>query len=62
MKKFRIGDTVKLNSGGPLMTVQEITQQYDNGNPLDGYHVRCKWFDKEDVKEASFDQDALTKN
>jgi uncharacterized protein YodC (DUF2158 family) len=33
--KFKVGDTVKLNSGGPLMTVQEEAS---------GETLKCQWF------------------
>jgi uncharacterized protein YodC (DUF2158 family) len=32
--KFEIGDTVYLKSGGPLMTVYKVTDNY----------VSCEWF------------------
>lgn len=60
MSKFKKGDTVRLNSGGPLMTIQEISQQYDNGKPLEGYDIRCRWFIKDEIQEAWFDQEALS--
>lgn len=37
---FKIGDTVRLRSGGPLMTVKSVSTN-DDGVP----HVRCIWFD-----------------
>jgi uncharacterized protein YodC (DUF2158 family) len=36
MSKFKPGDTVRLKSGGPLMTVAEIEEND---------FVRCAWFD-----------------
>lgn len=41
MGKFKIGDVVKLNSGGPGMTVVE-----DLHYILPGW-VSCKWFTRE---------------
>jgi uncharacterized protein YodC (DUF2158 family) len=32
---FKVGETVKLNSGGPLMTVDSIN----------GEDIYCEWFD-----------------
>lgn len=40
--KFEIGDTVKLNSGGTLMTVKII----DNNT------ITCRWFDKSDSLQS----------
>lgn len=34
---FRVGDVVRLKSGGPEMTVQEVDQVHDM--------VDCRWFD-----------------
>ncbi len=43
--KFKPGDTVKLKSGGPDMTVLKL---------LDSM-VTCVWFNKGDVKERGFE-------
>lgn len=48
---FKAGETVKLNSDGPLMTVLSIDR---NG-------VNCAWSVKGDIKEKSFPAVALTK-
>jgi uncharacterized protein YodC (DUF2158 family) len=40
---FRSGDTVRLKSGGPLMTVNSVN--------TDG-EVWCEWFDKTDKPQA----------
>ncbi|VCX06796.1 hypothetical protein BANRA_01265 [Acinetobacter baumannii] len=37
MSKFKAGDVVELNSGGPVMTILEVK---NNG------WVVCEWFDK----------------
>jgi len=37
---FRVGDVVRLNSGGPLMTVWRLA---DNGE------IDCVWFDGKEV-------------
>ncbi len=38
--EFKAGDTVRLKSGGPLMTVE--------GAVASG-HLRCQWFDEKKV-------------
>lgn len=50
MKNFKEGDTVRLESGGPAMTVlQEI----------DDKHVECCWFDDSIYKKAIFLRSSL---
>ncbi len=52
MKK---GDTVKLKSGGPKMTVEAAFK--DAGGFM---CVRCSWFDKQDKRHAeAFEIDAV---
>ncbi|MGO9400761.1 MAG: DUF2158 domain-containing protein [Xanthobacteraceae bacterium] len=46
-RKFKVGDTCRLNSGGPLMTVAELTN-YIGGK----FGVNATWFDK-DQKECT---------
>lgn len=52
-KKFKPGDVVQLNSGGPEMTVK----CYD---PPDGTDVTCTWFDRNSLQEKSFSEEILT--
>jgi uncharacterized protein YodC (DUF2158 family) len=50
MAKFERGTTVKLNSGGPLMTVETTDEGY----------ALCHWFDgKNEPQEKSFHEDLL---
>lgn len=50
---FKPGDTVRLKSGGPLMTVEQI---------INGL-VRCSWFsEKNELKSQSFQPAALEKD
>jgi len=52
-QKFKPGDIVQLNSGGPEMTVSG----YD---PKDSLNVTCAWFSGNELKERSFLQDLLS--
>lgn len=46
--KIRVGDTVELKSGGPVMTVNKlILSDNDISNPNDTEQVECVWFDHE---------------
>lgn len=45
MSEFNRGDTVKLKSGSPSMTVCEVVKIPSNGNTE--IIITCKWFDKE---------------
>jgi uncharacterized protein YodC (DUF2158 family) len=49
MPSFTVGMKVRLNSGGPLMTVQEI----------DGNSIVCVWFDKTTLRQAKFLADMI---
>jgi len=54
-QKFKTGEAVVLNSGGPTMTVV----RYD---PIDGDEVVCQWFYKEKLETKAFHQDVLRKH
>jgi uncharacterized protein YodC (DUF2158 family) len=43
MHEFEIGDTVRLKSGGPLMTIHNIGDFTPSGGPNPG--LLCVWFD-----------------
>jgi len=49
-QKFKTGETVQLISGGPIMTVEEIT--YDG-------EVRCQWFAGKKLESGNFLPDSL---
>ncbi len=50
--EFKIGDTVQLKSGGPIMTVEHIDE--DN-------YASCVWFEKSDLKRNAFAAAVLSK-
>ena len=49
--QFKIGDIVRLKSGGPDMTVNELPDQYN------GY--RCQWFAGKKLERGIFEPDAI---
>jgi uncharacterized protein YodC (DUF2158 family) len=49
-EKFKLGDTVRLRSGGPVMTINEMAT---------GGGLVCVWFAGSDVKHHSFKPEAL---
>lgn len=44
---FEVGQTVRLKSGGPLMTIEGINAQNPN-------FVTCIWFDNEKIMRQQF--------
>ncbi|MDM5271602.1 DUF2158 domain-containing protein [Sulfurovum sp. zt1-1] len=46
-----IGDTVQLNSGGPLMTIEAVYES----------EVTCIWFDNNSVVRHNFNEVLLVK-
>ena len=62
---FKLGDVVRLKSGGPEMTVSKPGRLVMGGVPVEGREpakVFCKWFKKgeeDKPKTASFDQEEL---
>ena len=59
---FSVGDTVRLKSGGPTMTVTVVSQA--NANDSASSWVECSWFSDENgqaaPKSVQFHPDALT--
>jgi len=49
MADVKVGDVVRLKSGGPAMTVDFI----------DGEQVTCVWFEKTKEKRATFSKGSL---
>ena len=50
-KRFQVGETVQLMSGGPPMTIMECT--FPVGDEGDETYV-CKWFGGSTLKKATF--------
>ncbi len=55
-KELKVGDVVRLKSGGPRMTVYEIEDEEDMN-----YMIYCRWFleNKHQPETAGFEADAL---
>lgn len=53
MGTFKVGDTVKLKSGGPVMTVTAR---------LDAEILTCKWFAGKKQEEGYFPDDSLARS
>ena len=51
MVEFKRGDLVKLNSGGPIMTICEVSSIPHQITGKDETVVTCNWFNKEDKIE-----------
>lgn len=52
MADFKIGDVVRLKSGGPKMTVDSL-----KGKDT----VQCRWFEDKQVRSAEFSSESLKK-
>ena len=53
---FNTGDTVRLKSGGPNMTVTGVGDPHETGTVW----VTCEWFDEKETHQSStFPADAL---
>lgn len=51
MDKMKVGDCVRLNSGGPVLVVTSVADDL----------LICHWFDGKNLKQASFYPVMLTK-
>ena len=64
-QNFKVGDVVTLKSGSPKMTVFKLdlhltTFGENTGKFKDFYGLLdCQWFVNEELKSATFNQDAL---
>ncbi len=59
MADFKIGDTVVLKSGSPIMTVEKVIAAINMGTIQTDASVRCIWFDGTKKLEGSFPPDTL---
>lgn len=57
MADFKKGDVVRLKSGGPRMTIEDIADFSDSGGPDDG--VVCVWFEGPKPQKKTFDRAVL---
>ena len=48
-RSFKIGDLVRIKSGGPMMEVTEVGENQD-GKPI----VTCTWFDGDKPEMGTF--------
>lgn len=54
MSQFKVGDTVRLKSGGPVMTIVAIGQYRGSEK------AECQWFDGSKLVKETFPPDSLT--
>lgn len=58
MSRFEVGSVVRLNSGGPLLTVMSTKTYYG----IEGPQVEVSWITVDGKKSALFPEVCLTKN
>ncbi len=58
LNKFEVGDVVRLKSGGPLMTVNQLWRR---GSDFKLNEVECKWFEKTELHTDHFVTSTLEK-
>ena len=54
--EFKAGDTVRLKSGGPLMTVESVGDHYGTTK------VWCSWFQGTKLENGTFAVEAVEKS
>jgi uncharacterized protein YodC (DUF2158 family) len=59
MADFKIGDTVVLKSGSPIMTVEKVRAAVDSGKIKTDASISCIWFDGTKKLDSSFPPDTL---
>ena len=58
MAKFKKGDLVLINSGGPTMTIDRL-QSPSTFSDGDAQGYRCSWFAGAKIQHAFFDEEVL---
>ncbi len=59
-KALKMGDVVRLKSGGPKMTIANVSEPRPGPLPPAKW-VRCIWFEGSNIYEYSFDSTCLVK-
>lgn len=59
MADFVKGDTVRLKSGGPIMTIETIDAKSMGSSEKD--HAWCQWFEKNKLETGVFPLTSLEK-
>lgn len=57
--KYAIGDIVKLNAGGPEMSIKETQPGYPSSAKFFGSY-RCQWFAGKKLDSGDFPEESLT--
>ncbi|MGP2502285.1 YodC family protein [Pantoea ananatis] len=59
--QFKVGDVIKLKSGGPDMTIKKLDTTYDSNSKkyvwLKSY--TCQWFAGKKLESGSFPHDSV---
>ena len=55
--KFKIGDKVILNVGGPAMAIESLVEDYQT-KEFEGVY-RCQWFAGKKIESGKFPEDSL---
>lgn len=55
--KYNVGDIVKLNAGGPDMSIRYVKKDYPSREFLGAY--TCQWFAGKKLDEGEFKEESL---